>query len=254
MSKLNISQIAKGLWTTAAKHTPEILTGIGVAGVITTVVIAVGATPKAVRIVERERLESGEQVSKKDVVRLTWKCYIPTLITGSLSIACLIGASAENVRRNAALAAAYSLSESALKGYREKVVETIGEKKEREIEDAIAKDKIEQDPIGNREVIMTQKGDTLCYDAVSGRYFKSDINQIKSAANVLSRRLLDERYLSLNEFYYEVGLDCIGIGDDLGWNVDDGLIDLRFSSQLAEDATPCLVIDYVLAPRYFYKR
>ena len=101
-----------------------------------------------------------------------------------------------------------------------------------------------------REVIITEKGNTLCYDAISGRYFKGDIDKIKKAEYELNRQMRDEMYISLNDFYYEIGLDNIKIGDELGWNIDDGYIDLSFSSQLASDGTPCLVIDYSIAPRY----
>jgi predicted metal-dependent phosphotriesterase family hydrolase len=166
---------------------------------------------------------------------------------------CIIGASSVNTRRNAALATAYSLSESAFKEYREKVVENIGDKKEQTIKDAIAKEKIEKNPVQNTEVILTGKGETLCYDVVSGRYFKSDIDRLKKAENKLNRQMRDEMYISLNDFYYEIGLDNIKVGDNLGWNIDDGYIDLRFSSQLATDGTPCLVIDYGYGPRYDFR-
>lgn len=151
------------------------------------------------------------------------------------------------------LATAYSLSEAAFAEYREKAAETVGEKKEAEIRDKVAKAQIERDPVSGHEVIMTGKGDTLCYDVVSGRYFKSSIEKIRRAENVLNRKLMDEMYVSLNEFYYELGLKCTGMGNELGWNVDDGLIDLHFSTQLSEDETPCLVVDYHIAPRYDYR-
>ena len=61
-------------------------------------------------------------------------------------------------------------------------------------------------------------------------------------------------YIALNEFYYEVGLPGTKMGDELGWNIDGGLIGLDFSSQLSEDGTPCLVIDYRIAPRYEYEK
>jgi hypothetical protein len=64
----------------------------------------------------------------------------------------------------------------------------------------------------------------------------------------------DEMYISLNEFYYEIGLNPISIGDDIGWNIDRGYIELNFSSQLTDDGNPCLVIDYQVAPRYEYNR
>lgn len=250
-------EIAKNFWslkTAIKKHSPEILTGIGIAGMITTTVMAVRATPKALILIEERKEEIGaEKLEAMDMVKTAWACYIPAAITGTLSVACLIGASSVNARRNAALATAYTLSESALKDYQGKVIEMFGEKKNEAVKDAVAKDKIEKNPVVTREVIITEKGNTLCYDAISGRYFKSDIEKIKKAECELNRQMLDDMYVSLNDFYYEIGLDSVKLGDELGWNVDSGYIDLSFSSQLASDGTPCLVIDYSVAPRYDYR-
>ena len=221
---------------------------------ITTTVMAVRATPKALILIEERKEEIGaEKLEAMDMVKTTWACYIPAAITGTLSVACLIGASSVNARRNAALATAYTLSESALKDYQGKVIEMFGEKKNEAVKDAVAKDKVEKNPVVTREVIITEKGNTLCYDAISGRYFKSDIEKIKKAECELNRQMLDDMYVSLNDFYYEIGLDSVKLGDELGWNVDSGYIDLSFSSQLASDGTPCLVIDYSVAPRYDYR-
>lgn len=262
--KPNLSKITRDVRTAISKHSPEILTGIGIAGMITTTIMAVRATPKALELIKEERLERADNdenfiygstpLPTKDLIKLTWKCYIPAAVTGCLSVSCLIGASSVNVRRNAALATAYTLSESALKEYQEKVIETIGEKKEQSVKDAIAKDRIDRDPVTSREVVITERGNTLCYDVISGRYFKSDIDKLKKAENELNRQMRDEMYISLNEFYYEIGLNPTSIGDDLGWNIDHGYIDLQFSSQLSDDGNPCLVIDYQVAPRYEYNR
>ena len=255
MGKLNLSNIAKGVRTAMKKHSPEILTGIGIAGMITTSVLAVRATPKALILIEEKKDEEGiDKLTLVETVKVAWSCYIPAAVTGCISVFCLIGASSVNVRRNAALATAYTLSESALKEYQEKVIETIGEKKEQSVRDSIAKDRIERDPVTNKEVIITERGNTLCYDVISGRYFKSDIDKLKKVENELNRRMRDEIYISLNEFYYEIGLNSTSIGDDLGWNIDHGYIELSFSSQLADEGTPCLVIDYQVAPRYEYNR
>lgn len=252
--KKEIAKSFLSLKTAIKKHSPEILTGIGIAGMITTTVMAVRATPKALILIEERKEEIGaEKLEAMDMVKTTWACYIPAAITGTLSIACLIGASSVNARRNAALATAYTLSESALKDYQGKVIEMFGEKKNEAVKDAVAKDKVEKNPVVTREVIITEKGNTLCYDAISGRYFKSDIEKIKKAECELNRQMLDYMYVSLNDFYYEIGLDSVKLGDELGWNVDSGYIDLSFSSQLASDGTPCLVIDYSVAPRYDYR-
>lgn len=252
--KKELAKSFLSLKTAIKKHSPEILTGIGIAGMITTTVMAVRATPKALILIEERKEEIGaEKLEAMDMVKTAWACYIPAAITGTLSVACLIGASSVNARRNAALTTAYTLSESALKDYQGKVIEMFGEKKNEAVKDAIAKDKVEKNPVVTREVIITEKGNTLCYDAISGRYFKSDIEKIKKAECELNRQMLDDMYVSLNDFYYEIGLDSVKLGDELGWNVDSGYIDLSFSSQLASDGTPCLVIDYSVAPRYDYR-
>lgn len=271
MKKPNLSRIVKNIQFGLKKHSPEILTGFGIAGMITTTVLAVRATPKALILIEEEKRRQNNELleeAKKsgnencarinklkpmELVRVTWMCYIPSAVTGALSVACLIGASSVNIRRNAALATAYSLSESALKEYQEKVIETIGEKKEQEIRDSIAKDKLRKDPVTNKEVIITGRGETLCYDTITSRYFKCDIEKLRKVENELNKRLLSEMYISLNEFYYEIGLRATNMGDDLGWNIGDGFINLEFSSQLAEDETPCLVIGYRIAPRYDFR-
>lgn len=254
MNKQSIGLAIRNLRTSLKKHSPEILTGIGIAGMITTTVMAVRATPKALMLIEDKEEELGvDELTAKETIVSTWTCYIPAAVTGTISICCLIGASSVNMRRRAALATAYTLSESALKEYQEKVVETIGEKKEQSIRDAVAKDKVDKNPVSNREVIITEKGNTLCYDAVSGRYFKSDIEKLRKIENELNRQLRDEMYISLNDFYYEIGLNSISIGDDIGWNINSGYISLQFSSQLAEDGTPCLVLGYLVEPRYDYR-
>lgn len=252
--KKEIAKSFLSLKTAIKKHSPEILTGIGIAGMITTTVMAVRATPKALILIEERKEEIGaEKLEAMDMIKTAWACYIPAAITGTLSVACLIGASSVNARRNAALATAYTLSESALKDYQGKVIEMFGDKKNEAVKDAVAKDKVEKNPVITREVIITEKGNTLCYDAISGRYFKSDIEKIKKAECELNRQILDDMYVSLNDFYYEIGLDSVKLGDELGWNVDSGYIDLSFSSQLASDGTPCLAIDYSVAPRYDYR-
>ena len=189
MGKLNIAKLANDIKSGVSKHSPEILTGIGIAGMVATTVLAVKATPKALELIknEQELAESyNEELTQMDKVKVCWKCYIPAAVTGVMSITCLIGASSVNTKRNAALTAAYTLSDSAVREYREKVVETIGEKKEKTIKDKISEDTIKQNPITKSEVYITDKGDSLCFEPMSGRYFKSDIDKIKRTKNNLN--------------------------------------------------------------------
>lgn len=251
----SLSIVAKQFWLSTKKHSPEILTGIGIAGMITTVVIAVKSTPKAIKLIDEKKEENNAEVlAPVETIKTAWFCYIPAMVIGVMSVCCLIGANSVNLRRNAALATAYALSESALKEYSEKVIETIGDKKESTIRDAIAQDKLNQNPVTNTEVFITDKGNTLCYDVLSGRYFRSDIDKIKKIENELNRQMRDDMYISLNDFYYELGLEPTEVGNSLGWNIQDDYINLDFRAKLASDGTPCLVIDYNNGPKYDFRR
>ena len=269
-----MSKFIRGAKISISKHSPEILTGIGIAGMITTTFLAVRATPKALELIEEKKDElNNKQVEERldkngdlrdykeitklkfpDLFKATWKCYVPAAVTSVASIACLVGASSVHIKRNAVLATAYQLSETALTEYKEKVIETIGEKKEEVIRDKVNKDRIEKNPVSKNNVIITDKGNTLCYDHMSGRYFKSDIDKINKAVNIINNRILHDFYASLNDLYSELGLYTVSLGDKLGWNSAMRLIEVEFSSQLADDGTPCLVMDFNKAPKYDYDR
>ncbi len=255
MFNFNLSDFSKKAILTFKKHSPEILTGVGIAGMLTTTVLAVKATPEAMRRIEKKkRDEDHKTLTAVQTVQASWKCYIPAAVTGVMSTACLIGASTLNGRRNAALATAYSLSETALHEYRDKVVETIGEKKEEAIRESIDKDRVERNP-PSQEILMAEGcGKALCYDATFGRYFYSDVETLRHAANKLNRQMnvMSEPYVSLNEFYMEINLPTVDAGDALGWNMYRGAIELEFSSQLANGSTPCLVMSFKVMPDYKY--
>lgn len=247
-----------------SKRSPEILTGIGITGMITTTVLAVKATPKALKLLDNERkirypevngngYDQNGYISPLDTVKIAWKPYIPAAVTCATSTACLIGASRVNMKRNAALATAYAISEKTLIKYKDKVIETIGERKEKEIREKISQDEVNNNPITTTQVILTPKGNTMFRDSISGRYFKSDMDKIKKAVIELNTEIHHQNYISLNEFYYMIGLEPISTGDYLGWNVDDSYIDIDYNACIAEDE-PCIVIDFKKAPKYDFDK
>lgn len=255
MSKESFSNLVKGTKTWTTKHAPEILTSIGITGMISATIFAIKATPKAVKLMEEKKKEERkEKLTAVETVKATWKCYIPAATTCVFSTACLIGANSVNVRRNAALATAYKISETALKEYKDKAVEIVGEKKEKEIREAIAKDKVKEKSSSDTNVIITGSGSVRCFDTISGRDFWCDPITIKNAEIEINRKMLRDDYVSLTDFYNEVGLDPTSVSDDLGWTNDGEKIEIDFSSQLLKDNTPCLVLDYSISPKYNYWR
>lgn len=267
MNKSSLTQFFKGMGNWMQKRSPEILTAIGVSGMVTSIILAVSATPKALTILDDALAENPDakvtqpeikQLPKeftfKEKFCLTWKCYIPAAGTAIASAACLIGASTANYKRNAALATAYTLSETALKEYKDKVIETLGEKKNQAVVDAIAKDKVEEIPFDDKEVIIVNDSETYFLDPLSKRYFKSDVESVRKAVNDINVRMISDMYVSLNEMYWELGLDSTTTGNILGWHIDDGSIEVHFSAAIMPNQKPCLVVDFDKPPKYDYNK
>lgn len=251
MGKLNLAKVFKGVQEAVSRRSPEILIGIGITGMASAAVLAVRGTPKALDLIEKKKEEEHkDKLTAGETVKTVWKCYIPAVVTGVTSAACIIGANSVNARRNAALAAAYKLSETAFTEYREKVVETIGEKKEEVVYDKIAQDRVANNPASSTEVFITDKGNTRFLDGVSGRRFTSDMDTIKRAVNTINYRITTDfcGYVTLTEFYDEIGLARTDISDDLVWTCEKGMLDLHTSAQIDDDGVPCIVLNYRVAP------
>ena len=258
MDKQTVTNLFKGFRAYVTKHSPDILTGIGIAGMITTTVLAVKATPKALKMIEEQKEEiQVDELTPVETVKAAWKPYVPAVVTGAVSIACLVGANSVNARRNAALATAYKLSETAFSEYKNKVIETIGEKKERSVREQVAQSTVDKNPVTKNEVIVAGNGGVLFLEPVSGRYFTSDIEQIRRIINEFNYRMTTgmESYISLSEFYDAINLSHTSTSDDIGWNLyRDGLIDTSFSPTVADNGHPCLVLEYSVSPRYDYSK
>lgn len=246
MSKF--STVVKSFQRGAIKHSPEILTGIGIGCVFTAAILTGKATIKAVEIVEEKRREANEPLNKKGIVKVVWKKYIPAAGFFAVGVGCIIGARSITARRTAAMTAAYHISETAFQEYKDAVKETVGEEKEKKVRETVAKNQVKEHPVTSEIIIAKDK--VLCYEPVSGRYFSSDINEIQRAVNTCNFRLRNEMWVSLNEFYYELGLEPTIPGNELGWNIDNGMFEVSFTTTLSKDDRPCLVICYDKIPSY----
>ena len=276
---MNISKGFSILSSFVKVNSPTILTTISVVGLISTVVAAIKATPTVMDKIENKvgemyyrDMEDPNQkmltfeewlgarnttknqmamLTKTEIIQLIWRDYLPVLALGGISIACTIGANRISLRRSAALASLYSLTENAFREYKSKVVETIGDSRERKVRDCVDKDMVENNPMSDKNTfIVSGRGEVLCYDSLSGRYFKSDIDKIQRAINELNRDMMTDMFISVNDLYDKIGLPNTSIGYDLGWNIDKGLIELDFSAQLTPDGEPCLVLSFKVNPKY----
>lgn len=237
--------LAKKAEKLVVDNSPTILTGLGVTGTLITAYLTGRASYTAAEIIVYE--EKHRQLTNKEKLELVWKLYIPPVVTGVLTVACVIGANRIGTRRAAAVAAAYSISERAFAEYKDKVVERIGVGKEQTIRAEVAEDHIRRHPISEHEVIITGNGDVLCYDTFTDRYFNSSMESLKKAQNDINYEIINNSYACLSDFYNLIGLSSTAYSNEIGWNLDN-LIDLKFSTILSEDGRPCISLEFRVAP------
>lgn len=239
---MNFATVFKRISRALVKSAPTILAVSASVGVVGTTVLAVKATPPAQEAMQKIRDAYGDKPAPaKELLKAALPYYAPTFISAGLTIGCIAGSRHLSAKENAVLATLYSTSNVALNEYQRKVVEKLGEVKEKEIHDEIAADHVKANPIYNSEVIMTGKGKSLCFDEMSGRYFLGDYDELHRIENRLGRMVLNEMWASINDFYSEIGLPFIPLGDKIGWDVDH-MPEFRFSSIVADDGRPCLVV------------
>ena len=289
MNILPVKNAISSVGKAVEQKSPAILTGIGIGSFVGCAILAVKATPKAIQLMDLkakekycEFLEPAGQVEYEtyeewldiedltvvpprvyfnvltpvEVVKSTWKAYIPAVGLGLVGVVCLIGAARVSSARNAAFAGAASIAEKALYEYQQKVVDILGEDQANEIRDELAKDRIVKidaaDISGNNETMCSRPGGSWIYDPITDRKWKSDLETVRAAMNDFNHDLIGGVYGTLNDWYYCLGVKGVSIGDDLGW-CSDKLLDIRFAAMVLDNGEPAIVLDYETLPNSRYK-
>lgn len=240
------------------KHEPEILMGMGISGLIFSTVWAVRATFKASKAI-RDFKESKqiEKITPKEAFKLTWRYYWPVVASTVLSVPCIIAGNRVSSKRYAALATAYTISEAALQEYQDTTREIVGEKKAKQIQEAVDEKKLNTTYQGGNQIIMTGNGESIFYEPLSGRYFKSNWNEISKAANELNAEALGSMsgQITLNSWFSRLGLEDTDLGDQMGWDLagdPNNLIKIDISSHISpKDNIPVGSISYKRQPELF---
>lgn len=178
--------------------------------------------------------------------KLTWRIFLLPVFIGGTTISCIILADRIHTKNNLALAAAYTMSSEAAKEFRDKVVETIGEKKTNKIENEIAQDHINATPVPDDDyIIHTQYGEQLMYDEWSGRYFRGGQNEVEKKVTMLNKRMVSTKRKScVNDLYELLGIPQIPIGEEFGWNYNmeyEGEdVTVRYFPSISSKGEPCI--------------
>ena len=243
------------------------MTCISAAGVVVTVVLAVKATPKALKCIEKEKEvknpENGENLTRMETIAACWRCYIPAAATGIATIGCIFGANALNRRQQASLVSAYALASRSFNSYKRKVKELYGEEAHKKVMASLAAEKSTKPEISAGSLAqMTSLGfedaneeERLFYDAISDRYFQATISQVLQAEYHLNRNFaIGGGFITLNQFYEFLGISKVKGGDEVGWMVSDGLywVDFDHQKTVVDDGlngeVECYIIDAPFPP------
>ena len=239
----------------AIKHSPEILAGVGVVGVVGSLVMAFKATTKLSDILDesKEQLDKIKEVAadpayeekysqddaKKDTtityvqtaMKVT-KLYAPSVILCASSLGCLLASNNILKKRNAALSAAYMTVDKSFKEYRKRVADRFGEEVEKEIRYNIKAEEITKVDEDGNEVTETVKvmdgtDDPNSYSDYARFFDEScaawqndaeyNLTFLKAQQQYANDLLKARGRLFLNEVYRMLGIDETKAGQVVGW-------------------------------------
>lgn len=223
-----------------------ILTCVGAVGVVATTVTAVKVTPKAIDILEQAERDKGEELTNLEKVRVAGPSYIPAVLIGAGTIACMFGADILSKKQQASLMSAYALVSNSYKEYKDKVRELLGEDAEKEILAEITKDHYDKD----KDNIKREDDEKeLFYDYFSERYFESTMEDVLRAEYNLNKQIAVNTGAYLNEFYEFLDIPSIEAGKELGWSSGileamywTNWVDFDHSKVEMEDGMECYII------------
>ena len=229
------------------KNKTKIEIGVILSSFIGATLIAIKNTPKANKVLEDfDSIE--DQKLKRDCIIEVGKIYLPSILLTITGTVMLIRTMNKKDNKILALSSIYQITEESLNKYKDIVLNEVGKNTYSKIESKYREDDIKNN---SDKIIITNSGNILFLDTLTNRNFRSDINFIDKVINKLNNRINQGEFVSQNELYYELGIDGVPTGDDIGWSYDTtGIINIKKDSIITENE-PCVVIEYKNLPKVY---
>lgn len=235
---MSLADIAAKLRRGTKENSPLLLAVGASVGVVATAYLTAKAAVKAHTLILLEEPELTE-LETREKIALTWKFYIPSALVGATTIAAIVGVKHTAATKTLAAQTALAVTQKAYENYRGKVIEEFGEKKDQALQAKVAEDRVNANP---PSTIIAGSGTALCCELHTGRYFNSDMQTLHRIVNEINAKMLRHDYATLDDFYYELGLEMTKTSGQTGWT-SDKLLELEFSAVL-HNGNPCLAFDY----------
>lgn len=234
------------------KYAPEILTAIGIAGVVGSTVMIARASTKIEPVVDKfklgkavyhEKLEFPEEESEKDIQKQLVRVYMhtgfdfvklygPGITLSVASLASILAAHGIMQRRTVALLGAYKAVESAFATYRSRVIEEFGEEKDRDYISGFRTQTIEDEETGKKKKVKVfdpnaRSPYSRYFDEYNDNWSKApeyNLLFLKNQQNYANDLLRARGHIFLNEVYDMLGLERSSAGQAVGWAItkEDG--------------------------------
>ena len=235
------------------KYSPMILTTTSIIGVITTTILGIQATPKALKLIDEAEKLKNDKLTKKEIVKIAWKPYIPTIISCTVTIGTILSLHILNTKTQNSLTAAYATLNNLHQEYVAKTKELYGDESDKRIKEEIAKDHLSN--------IKDLSNDIHTFlDFQSLRPFESTIEDVLKAERALNAEFAASGTVTMNDFYRLLGLEPMSYGHEIGWYDNGSYFDIEFENQLClmdiggeqEDKVEVFIINAITEPNVRY--
>ncbi len=229
------------------KNSSLILTCIGAVGVVATGITSALATSNYINKLKAEEKEKQRNLTKSEKVVLAIPNYIPPVAIGAGTIICMFSANTLSKQHQAAITSAYTLVNESFKEYRNKLIELHGEDADREIRDAIARERCDYHCLD----LDVPDEKVIFYEPISGESKECYEREIMDAEYHFNRNYVLRGYALLNELYLMLGFPETNYGETVGWEMCSGITWIDFEHRLVErddGGKPIYSIDTVFAP------
>lgn len=254
---MDLKEILRTTQRFVLNNSPAILTGLGVAGTVTTAILcgkAAYSSALQISVENTRRSDEGgnsdDFLTTREAAELVWKEFIPPAIIGAATILAILGANHISTKRASALAAAFKISEQMAEEYRQKVREKMGDKSEEMMRSEIVKERMERTDTSGLIITGSQ---VAFWDPWAGRAFVSTKERVQQAVNQINHQIQHNFCASLSDFYDILDLPRTALSEEFGWNTDEPL-EPYYTGTLLSDGNPAIEMRFEVQPYRHFNR
>lgn len=246
-----------------SKNAPTILSNIACIGVAVTAWLSGKGAVKAEQTKKEWTEEKHEELTKFEKVQATIHSSIPAIISGAITIGCIIASGKISANQIATITGAAAVTAKQFSDYKRNNIAENGIKAHQKVEEAIVLEKAKNTRISAEsfcDITSLSVSDTLetehvFYDSITEQRFVSTLSKVLEAEYHLNRNFtLGHPEVDVDMWCDFLGISHVESADIMGWALCDDYtwIDFNHTKAVLEDGIECIIIDCIQAPQVGY--